>query len=477
MAKLAVADDVEDDVLLEFHAVVERDLRRQHHGFRIIGIDVQDRCFDHLDDVRAVQGRACIARVRGGETDLVVDHDMHRAARMVATGLRQIQRFHDHALAGESGIAVHQDRQHLRALRVAAAIHAGLDGTFDHRVDDFQVRRVERQRQVDRAACGGDVRREALMVLHVAGRQVVAMLAFEFFEQFLWRLAQGVHQHVQAAAVGHADNDFLHAFFAGALDGFIHRGDEGFAAFQGEALLAHVAGVQIAFQAFSRGQAVEDVDFFLWGEIRGGADRFQFLLQPALFGRVGDVHEFGADRTRVGVAQIVEQIAQGGGLGAKIGIADVEHGVHVGIGETVEARFQFRDHRTFLALQRIQVGPVRAQVAVSGDQLRRGDALAAHFCIKGSGHCADRTCFCALGERGDDGGMRHVRLVAAIDCRHMLHGVEIGAPVVRYRTWVIEIRFVQIFHVRSIPTEQVGVGRKLLHHIAHLSSRFARLAG
>lgn len=62
--------------------------------------------------------------------------------------------------------------------------------------------------------------------------------------------------------MGHADNDFLHAFFAGALDGFIHRGDEGFAAFQGEALLAHVTGVQIAFQAFSRGQAVEDVDFF-----------------------------------------------------------------------------------------------------------------------------------------------------------------------------------------------------------------------
>src|SRR3970040_2347111 len=50
--------------------------------------------------------------------------------------------------------------------------------TGDHRVDDLQVRRVERQRQVDRAAWGGDVGAETEVVLDVAGvgQAVVAVL-------------------------------------------------------------------------------------------------------------------------------------------------------------------------------------------------------------------------------------------------------------------------------------------------------------
>ena len=63
----------------------------------------------------------------------------------VAARLRQRQRFLFDALAGKGGIAVHQHGQHLFAMRVVAAVHAGAHRAFDHRVDDFQVRRVERQ--------------------------------------------------------------------------------------------------------------------------------------------------------------------------------------------------------------------------------------------------------------------------------------------------------------------------------------------
>lgn len=104
------------------------------------------------------------------------------------------------------------------------------------------------------------------MVLDVTGRQVVSVTAFEFGEQFLRGLAQDVDQHVQTATVGHADDDFLHALFTGALDGFVQRGDEGLAAFQREALLADVLGVEVAFQAFSGGQAFQDVLLLLGGE-------------------------------------------------------------------------------------------------------------------------------------------------------------------------------------------------------------------
>jgi hypothetical protein len=90
------------------------------------------------------------------------------------------------------------------------------------------------------------------------GRGVV-----ELGEQVAGHLAQGVDQHVQAAAVGHADHDFLHALLRQPLDQLVHRGDEALAAFKREALLAHILGVQVALQALGCGQAVEDVLFLL----------------------------------------------------------------------------------------------------------------------------------------------------------------------------------------------------------------------
>ena len=58
------------------------------------------------------------------KTDLVVDHDMHGAADRVTTGLRHVEHLHVHALAGERGVAVQDDRQHLFAAAVAAALLA-----------------------------------------------------------------------------------------------------------------------------------------------------------------------------------------------------------------------------------------------------------------------------------------------------------------------------------------------------------------
>ena len=87
------------------------------------------------------------------------------------------------------------------------------------------------------------------MVLDVAGHQRVVVLAFELAEQVLGHLAQRVDQHVQAAAVRHADHQFLHAGLARALQQVVEHRDEGFAAFQREALLPDVAGVQVALEA------------------------------------------------------------------------------------------------------------------------------------------------------------------------------------------------------------------------------------
>ena len=157
VAKFAKTDDVHHHIFAKFQAELQCQLGGQDHGLGIIAIDMQHWRFDHLDNVRAVQGGAAVTRVAGGKADLVVDHDMHCAAGGVATGLSQREGLHHHPLAGESRVAVNQHRQHLLAVRVAAAVHAGSYRTLNHRVDDFKMRRIESQGQVHRATRRGNV--------------------------------------------------------------------------------------------------------------------------------------------------------------------------------------------------------------------------------------------------------------------------------------------------------------------------------
>ncbi len=144
---------------------------------------------------------------------------------------------------------------------------------------------------MNRAAVGRDVRREALVVLDVAGRQVVDVLAFEFGEQVSRHLAERIDQHVQTATVSHADDDFLHAARTAVTHDFVHRRDEALAAFQREALLADVFGVQEALEAFSGASSRFRMCFFFSFE-KFGVERIDssFSLPPALLFRIADVH-------------------------------------------------------------------------------------------------------------------------------------------------------------------------------------------
>ena len=113
-------------------------------------------------------------------------------------------------------------------------------------------------------------------------------------------------------------------------------------------------------------------------EARLRADRLEPLLPPALLGRLGDVHVLGADRAAVGLAQRLHDLAQRHLLGGReVGVRRAEHHVHVGFAEVVERRLELGDLRALLALQRIEVGPARAERAVGGDQRLDVDLLPA----------------------------------------------------------------------------------------------------
>ena len=147
MTVAPVADHVDHDVLVEPLAVGEREPGDADAGLGVVAVDVEDRRLDRLGDVGA--STPTTARTSGGvvKPELVVDDDVDRAADPVALDQRQVERLGHDALAGERGVAVHQDRQDREApvVVVRDLVHPGPGHALDDGVDRFEVRRVGRE--------------------------------------------------------------------------------------------------------------------------------------------------------------------------------------------------------------------------------------------------------------------------------------------------------------------------------------------
>src|SRR5258708_3328397 len=104
----------------------------------------------------------------GGEADLVGDDEMDGAAAAVALELRQFQRFRHQPLAGEGGVAMHEQPDHLVAAGVLALALLGAHLAEHHWVHGFEMRRVGGQREMHDLAVEIAVGRGAQMVLDVA---------------------------------------------------------------------------------------------------------------------------------------------------------------------------------------------------------------------------------------------------------------------------------------------------------------------
>jgi hypothetical protein len=109
---------------------------------------VEDRRFDHFGDVGTVQGRTRVARIAGGETDLIVDDDVKRSAGVETARLRELQRLHDDALTGKCRVPVDLHRHHAVTQGVAAAFLPRTHRTLDYRINNLEMRGIERQGDV-----------------------------------------------------------------------------------------------------------------------------------------------------------------------------------------------------------------------------------------------------------------------------------------------------------------------------------------
>ena len=212
VAVFAIAHHVDHGVLMEPLAVIERHLRGADAGFRIVGVHVKHGKAETERDVGAIFGRTAVSRV-GGESDLVVYHEVDRSAGGVAFDGGEIHRLGDHSLAGHRCVAVNQQRDHSFAGGVIQAILLGPRDPFRHRIHGLQVARIERDRHDDHAARGRSSNSGcAQVILHVALalERFRIHRAVEFRKELHHALADDIGKRAEASAMRHPDHTFDH---------------------------------------------------------------------------------------------------------------------------------------------------------------------------------------------------------------------------------------------------------------------------
>ncbi len=306
----AVADEVDDDVLLERLAVLEREPGDPDARLGVVAVHVEDRRLHHPGDVGAVERRARRGR-RGGEADLVVDDDVDRAAGAVAAQLREVERLGDHALAGERRVAVDEQREDRERGALVEHVLLGAGDALEHRVDGLEVGRVRRHRHLDLGpGAGAELALGAEVVLHVAGALDRARVdvALELAEDLAVLLADDVREHVEPAAVRHADGDLVEAVLGRRLADLVDQRDGRLAALEAEPLLADELRLQEGLEGLGLVELEQDAQLLLAGRLH--VRLLDALLDPAALLGVLDVHVLDADRAAVRVAQDAEDVAQ-----------------------------------------------------------------------------------------------------------------------------------------------------------------------
>ena len=181
----------------------------------------------------------------------------------------------------------------------------------------LEMRRIGRQRQVNHVVVELAIGRGAKVILDIAGSVDFVRLeiaALELVEDGLERLAHHVGEHVQASAMGHADDDVAHAESAAALDDLLHRRNQGFPAVEAETLGAGVLDVKEFLEFFRMHQLVEDRLASALGEGDLLAEALDPFLQPCRLGRVRYVHVLKREGPAVGPSHDAHDLAKGCGL-------------------------------------------------------------------------------------------------------------------------------------------------------------------
>src|SRR5579885_3120491 len=236
VAVAPIADQVHNDIAAKGGAIFGGKAAHAHDGVRVFGIDVKDGDTLALGKVRGEAGGVLLRRA-GGETDQVIHDDVNGAADGVSLQVRQVQRFRPDALAGESGVAVH-DNRHNFVERIRGAIDdravgavpslLGADAACGNGVNGFEMAGIRNQMNLDFLSVVGGVRsRRPDVIFDVAGAEDAARIdILESRNDFVRRLASGVNHYVEAAAMTHGHDRLDGAVLAGGVEEGVEQRDE-----------------------------------------------------------------------------------------------------------------------------------------------------------------------------------------------------------------------------------------------------------
>ena len=312
----------------------------------------------------------------------------------------------------------------------------------------------------------------ALHVLRVGGH------ALEFREDRLIGLAHHVGEHVEPAAVRHADDDFLDAELAAALDDLFQRGNGRFAAVEAEALGARMFLVEELFENLGLDQAAQDRLLALGGEFGAVFDRLDPRLDPGFLVRILDVHEFHADGAGIGRLAAGDDLAQRRGVAEAEIVVDEDAPVEVARREAVGLVVQFRMVLAHLDAERIELGQEMAAHPVAADQDERTDRIPGRLADLGvrrgrrrrtgrADICPGRRRLAVAHDPGRPGRPVRPGQVGQRRLGAVIQIVEKIPPVVGDRARIGEITLVQVDDEGRVGPGEVGgrleVPRRLCH--------------
>ena len=113
--------------------------RYGNNRFRIVSIDMKNRCLHHFCDFRTVNGRAGIQYAAGRESDLIVDDYVDGSANLEAASMRHVQGFHYDTLTGKGCVTMYKNWSHLVFGFIASTMLPRPHRTFNNRIDNFKM--------------------------------------------------------------------------------------------------------------------------------------------------------------------------------------------------------------------------------------------------------------------------------------------------------------------------------------------------
>src|SRR5260370_20816407 len=189
------------------------------------------------------------------------------------------------------------------------------------------------------------------------------------------RLGHDLRQHVESAAVRHADHDFTNAERAAALDDLLERRNHRFAAVQPEAFGSGELYIAEFLEALGFHEFIEDGAFAFTRERNLLIRAFDAFLDPALLRGAGDMEEFDAERLTIRSAQNADDLAYGAEFEPEH-VVEKDAAIEIALAETVRSRIEL-----FLVLgrfepERIEHGVEVAAPPIGADQHQRPDRIA-----------------------------------------------------------------------------------------------------